>query len=173
MNAQIRLLGTVAGLIISSTPSFASDATSFRYQEIVTAFNTMVAGRTLESDDGSEINYTRGMRQSQDNYLVSYSHSFPSGRSTNGIETVWTDGRAVLVDQVIDGVIARRYVASLEGPYNVLRIRPEYPEDSGFISRDCVRKNDQEGTVCYVKVRYMSDVIVTVYRETDKSRLSN
>lgn len=143
-------------------------ATAIRYKEVVDAFKKIVSGRSLASDEGSEINYQHGSLHSSATYLVGYSHSFPSGRSTDGVETVWTDGSNVFVDQVIDGVIARRSIASIEGPYNVLRMRPADPEESSFISRDCIRRSEEDGTECYVKVRYLNDVIVTVYRE--KSR---
>lgn len=145
----------------SATPA----ATARQYSEVVRAFNQLVSGRALVSDEGSELIFGSGIEQSQGNYIVNYAHSFPSGRRADGRESVWTDGRSILVDQVVDGVIARRYIASVEGPYNVLRIRPEHPDDSEFISRDCIRKSAEEGTACYVKVRYMDDVIVSVYRE--------
>ncbi|MCX6125049.1 MAG: hypothetical protein NTV34_09940 [Proteobacteria bacterium] len=157
---------SVVGFILCGQVALADlNSSPIRYQKIVSLFHKLVAGKTLNSDEGSEIKFKIGNMDSQNVYRIGYEHSFPSGGVTHGSETVWTDGAKIFVDQEVDGVIARRYIASIEGPFGVLRIRPELAEDQDIIGRDCLRKNDDEGTICYVKVRYMNDVIVSTYRE--------
>ena len=154
------------GLVIWGQVALAdANSSPVRYHEIVMSFHDLVAGKTLNSDEGSEIKFKIGNMDSQNIYRIRYEHSFPSGGVTHGSETVWTDGVQVFVDQEVEGVIARRYVASIEGPFGVLRIRPELTEDQDIIGRDCLRKNEAQGTICYVKVRYLNDVIVSTYRE--------
>jgi hypothetical protein len=139
--------------------------TDARLKQIIAAFQKIMEERQLISEDGASMRYGQVTYRPRLGYVVDYSVSFPNGSPASGQETIWTDGYEVYVDQVFDGVINRRYSASVEGPYNVLRIRPTDPDHADFITRDCMHKSNEEGTVCYVKVRYMNDVIVTVYKQ--------
>ena len=171
---KLRIHPSIACLLIAvfqfSSVSYADQQSNTtltsRYNEVVAAFQQIVAGRTLRSEEGSEIRFESGSLKNDSNYRLKFEHVFPSGAEAVGQESVWSNGQVIYVDQVINDVIARRYVATIEGPFQVLRIKPEHEEDSNFISRDCMRAESTHGTVCYVKVRYHDDVIVSTYRET-------
>ena len=142
-------------------------ATSFG--DIVQAYKVMLLGRTLNCDDGAMIvKFTTARQSSDGRFVASYLISFANGSSSSGVESVQNTTSGVFVDQIAEGITTRHNVASIEEPYHVFRVRPFSPQTTDFITRDCVRKNDAEGSVCYIKVRYMGDVIVTECREPQK-----
>lgn len=140
------------------------------FEHVVSAFEDIVTRRTLKSDDGCLLVFGAGQWSSSTRFQVPYKFVFANGRSSSGREVVSDNGLETIVNQIVKQVLARSYFASVEGPFRVLRIRPIKPETSEFISRDCVRKSDEEGTICYNKVRYMNDVIVSVFREKYSSK---
>lgn len=154
----------VSSLIFTVVPAvFAGPMT---YDGIVGAYNSMLIGRTLTNDDGASIKFTSGRAVSDSRYVVNYEVSFPKGAKSFGIEAVQKAPSGVYVDQIAEGVTTtRRNIATIEEPYHVFRIRPVMPQSTDFITRDCIRRSSTEGTICYLKVRYMNDVIVSQFRE--------
>jgi len=170
LGAVITLFRCVALLILcglSSTPSFGKERPNAAtdLSEVVHYFVSYLAGRALISDEGTQLSYDLG-RNEGEGFSLRYRYKFRDGDLSEGMEYLWSDSNGVYVDQIVDEVVVRRYIASVEGPYKVLRIRPS-EADGSFISRDCLSDQAVKKTTCYVKLRFGSDVVVSVYRESN------
>lgn len=151
-----------------SVPVAAANPIASCYVEVVRAYNRMLVGKVLTSEEGNQIRFGEAGVTTDGRFIVAYEAVFANGRTSAGVESLRIDQSGVYLDQITEGVTARRYFASVEEPYDVLRIKPVSPQTTDFIARDCVRSKNGDGTVCYVKVRYMNDVIVSEYRESTK-----
>lgn len=161
---------SIGSTVFAAQSATAQDGTvTPQYTEIVRAFNKMIVERHLATEDGTALTFGKGGLSVNGRFIVSFEAKFATGDTTHGVEVLWAENDLVYLDQVVDGVTTRRYVASIEGPLKVLRIRPLAVQPSDFIARDCIRRDDDNGTTCYVKVRYQGDVIVSVFREIHTS----
>lgn len=126
----------------------------------------MLVGRTLLCDEGTKLRFYGGQNTGS-GFSVAVEATFSGGRGSSGSELIQAGPtfNTIYVDQIAEGVTTRRNIASIEVPYHVFRIRPMTPQSTDFITRDCVRRSESEGTICYIKVRYMSDVIVSPCKE--------
>ncbi len=164
---SFKILSILFAVLLPLEAATANPITSC-YVDVVRAYNKILVGKILVSDEGNQLRFGRAEVASDGRFVVSYEMIFANGRISNGLEALRIDTRGVFLDQITDGVTARRYFASVEEPYHVLRIKPISPQSTDFITRDCIRNSDAEGSVCYLKVRYMNDVIVSEYREMTK-----
>jgi hypothetical protein len=129
------------------------------------AYETMLSERTLVSNEGCVISYSHVVSTGPQSFSITYHQKFASGKFADGKEVISTSNLGVIVDQYTDGIWARQYAATLEEPYDVLRIRPLQQAGTRFLSRECLRRNMVEGTRCFIKVRYGDDVAVTTFSE--------
>ncbi|MCX6119602.1 MAG: hypothetical protein NT027_18855 [Proteobacteria bacterium] len=134
-------------------------------ENVILLYSSVLEGKTLVSDTGSTIQFMRGRWITGNRYSIPYKQTFSNRQVIYGTELISEKVGTFYLEQFVNNVLARRYFVSIEGPLDVLRIRPVAVEPSGFISRDCIRRTDSEGTICYVKVKYRDDVIVTEFRE--------
>lgn len=153
---------------LSGSPAFAGLATT-SFADVVQAYKVMLLGKTLNcDDDAAVIKFSSARQTGNGRFVVNYSISFARGNSSSGVESVQNTASGVYVDQIVEGVTTRHNIATIEEPYHVFRVRPVAPQTTDFIVRDCVRLSETAGTSCYIKVRYMDDVIVSECREVKK-----
>lgn len=156
------------GALLLGQVAFAG-FTSTSFADVVQAYRVMLLGKTLNCDDGAAVIKFSSARYSGDGrYVANYTISFMSGNSSSGVESVQNTSSGIYVDQIVAGVTTRHNIATIEEPYHVFRVRPVNPQATDFIVRDCIRRSENEGTICYIKVRYMNDVIVSECRETKR-----
>ena len=157
----------ICGLLVSSSVTLAQSNTESQctpLNQIREAFQSMLSGRVLVNEEGTKLSFGRLGVFSKDRFFVETKMDFANGTTISAIEVIRHDGDRVLLEQVVDGVTTRRFEVSIEQPYNVLRTKPLNSTNSQFIARECLLKQ-KVGTICYVKVRYGSEVIVSVFSE--------
>lgn len=138
---------------------------SNEFIEVLKATRTILSGRCFENEDQTRISfsallYVTNMRSDIDVLI-----SFREGQVASHREVINNAGGEVVVDQVIDGKIVGKYTASVEAPYNVLRLRPSSDSSSDFISRECLYQPTDQKNICYLKIRSENDVFVSAFRE--------
>jgi hypothetical protein len=163
----------IQGLLVLSI-LFASNVNADEYEaesafsrssEVLQIYTKLLGNKTLKSENGSILQFDVPSNCSSERVCIPYKQTFASGRVAAGFEIMTLTDASAVMEQYIYGTLARKYLASVVGPLKVLRIQPLQNESTDFISRDCIFTGDEKLTVCYVKVRFLEDVIVTVFRE--------
>ena len=160
---------SISLLMMNSSTSYAESTSNSigELSSVLNAFHSMLAGRILANGDGATLSFGNLSVGTNGRFFIETKMDFANGGSISATEVVRLEGDRVIMEQVVDGVATRRYEISVVQPYNILRTKPLDPDNSQFIARECLLK-PSIGTQCYVKVRYMNDVIVSVFTEVHR-----
>ena len=148
----------------------AQTATAARdFKNILEATEQMLAGRTFEGEDGVVLSFSKFSFEKPHEPSMQVEISSPGGNSKSHKEIIRKDGEQVVVDEIQQGSIVNSFLASVEEPYHVLRIRPLDETNSELISRECFLQTNESIHICYFKFRTNNAVFVTVFREIPHS----
>lgn len=131
-----------------------------------------LVGRSFKSDEGTIIRYGKLVTPigSIYRYSVPFKTQFSDGFVSLASENLWIGNHGqILVDQLVEGVVTRRYEVSIEGQSQahtgILRIKPYDRDHINFIARECLQPTAERPGVCFLKLRFLQDVIVTRFNE--------
>jgi hypothetical protein len=159
------ILSTLTILAWHSAPAIATQD----FDDIVIATEQILGGRTFQNEDGVIVSFAQLRRNHHDQSAIEVGVNRSGQTSTSHIEVIRKDGDQVVVDEINNGSVTHSFLASVEEPYHVLRIRPLGNNYDGFISRECFRPEGETLHVCYYKLRNQHGVYISVFREVPKS----
>lgn len=150
-----------ASLVAYAPAAFCST----EFIEVLKATRSILSGRCFENEDQTRLSFSALLNVTIMRSEIDVLISFREGQVASHREVINNVGGEVVVDQIVDGKIVGKYTATVEAPYNVLRLRPLNDSSSDFISRECVYQSSDQKNICYLKIRSENDVFVSAFRE--------
>ncbi len=140
------------------------------FNEVIAATEQILAGRSFKNEDGVIISFSslRRSRSTQDVSLQVDRQELDQPISSY-LEVIRKDADQVIIDEISGGSVIHSFLASVEEPYHVLRMRPINGPNSELISRECFLQEGGTLHVCYYKLRCEGGVFTSVFREIPKS----
>jgi hypothetical protein len=154
-------LSILTTLAWTSSPTKAAQD----FNGVTLAAEQILGGRSFKNEDGVVVSFTHLQRDHSDQGAIVVGTSRTGHPSTSHIEVIRKDGDQVVVDEINNGSVTHSFLASVEEPYRVLRIRPLIATSEGFISRECFLPEGETLHVCYYKLRNQHGVYISVFRE--------
>lgn len=141
-------------------------AVAGNFQEISTATNSILAGRTFQSDEGTTISFGNlQLMRGNTSAFLAVSEKSVDGNIQSHLEFIDKDGLQIRMSKIVQAQVESTYAVTVSAPYNVLSIRPLDSNNVEFLSRDCAF-NQRDGIhYCYVKTRIGGEVFSVVYKE--------
>ena len=162
----------IGSIFIVSTFLFSTIGQSNELETIAQKYLDTLVGRSFKSDEGTIIRYGKLTVPLNSNYRYSvpFKTQFSDGFVSSASENLWIGNNGkILVDQLVEGVVTRRYEVTIEGQSEVhsgiLRIKPYDRDHINFIARECLQPSIDRSAVCFLKLRFLQDVIVTKFDE--------
>jgi hypothetical protein len=137
------------------------------YGSVTSATHSILENRSFKNEDGDLLSFgLLHIRDSFNSEITSTIH-MKSGEVYTIRERIWASGTQTFIDQSTENNSIGRFLATVEAPFRVLRMRPINPGESSFISRECAFDARADLRVCYFKIKHDHDVFVSTFWETN------